>query len=241
MALSDEKKGDKALSDIHVWHVQLDRPIGEAERLVAYLDPSERVRAARYRDPLLGRRFVIGRASLRRVLGQWLGRNPNDIRFTYCAAGKPELADADAADLYFNVTHSGPVALIALSPGRPVGIDVERVRPDFAGDEIAARFFSAREQEMLLTLPAAERIAAFFRCWTRKEAFIKLLGAGLAFPLDEFDVSLLPDLPARLLGLHGDAEAAKRFSMREIAAPPGYFAAVVVEGPISDVREFWDL
>src|SRR5436190_2114622 len=82
----------------------------------------------------------------------------------------------------------------------------EDERPDFAGEEIAARFFSLPEQAMLRAFAPAERVAAFFRCWTRKEAFIKLLGAGLSFPLDEFDVSLAPDA-AELLALHGDPAA----------------------------------
>lgn len=224
------------MSDIRLWHVALDRPPADADRLAELLAEDELARAHRYRDPQLGRRFIVGRASLRRVLGQCLDRDPKEIRFTYRAAGKPELADLDAHRLHFNVTHSHAVAILAVSEGRPIGIDVERVRPDFAGEEIAARFFSAREQAMLRELPANERVTAFFRCWTRKEAFIKLLGAGLSFPLDEFDVSLAPDAPAELLALRGDPTAPNRYSLCEIAAPPGHFAAFAVAGPIGGMR-----
>src|SRR5262245_34273422 len=201
------ERGEPALSDILLWHVVLDRSPAEAEQLAALLAADELERTNRFRDPLLGRRFVTGRASLRRVLGRCLGRDPKEISFTYRAAGKPEMVDVGSHGLHFNLTHSHAVAIIAVSPGRPVGVDIERVRPDFACAEIAARFFSRREQAMLCDLPADERAVAFFRCWTRKEAFIKLLGAGLSFPLDEFDVSLAPGIPAEILALRGDAAA----------------------------------
>ena len=220
--------------DIHLWHVPLDRPPAEVEALAAILSADELARAARFRDPRWGRRFVVGRAALRQVLGRWLDRAPPAVHFAYRAAGKPELADPHPPGAYFNVTHSQGLAIIAVGRERPLGVDLERVRPEFAVDAIAARFFSAREQEALRGLPSAERPAAFFRCWTRKEAFIKALGAGLSFPLDEFDVSLTPG-SAALLALRGDAAAAARWSLRELAAPPGHVAALAVEGPIGRV------
>jgi 4'-phosphopantetheinyl transferase len=223
------------VSDIQLWHVSLDRTPDEIACLVPLLAPDELARAGRFRDPRLGHRFVAGRASLRQVLGQCLDRDPKDIHFTYHAAGKPELVDVGSHGLHFNLTHSGALAIIAVIRGRPIGVDLERMRTDFASEAIAARFFSPREQAMLSELLQDERAAAFFRCWTRKEAFIKLLGAGLSFPLDEFDVSLAPGAPAELLSVYGDPAAAKRWSLREIAAPPGYFAALAVEGPIDRV------
>ena len=203
------------MGDIQLWHVSLDRPPTEADHL----------------------------ATLRAVLGRQLCRDPKEIDFTYGAAGKPELIDLVSHGLHFNLTHSHGVAIIAVCPGRPVGVDVERIRPEFAGEEIAARFFSPREQTMLRDLPADQRVEAFFRCWTRKEAFIKLLGAGLSFPLDEFDVSLAPGAPAELLALRGDNAAKTHWSLREIAAPPGHVATVAVEGTLNHiiVEELWDL
>ncbi len=226
------RRGELALSEIQLWHIALDRPPHEAASWSELLGADEIARADRFRDAVLGQRFIIGRSSLRRILGRCLDRDPKEIRFTYRGAGKPELADVDVHGLHFNVTHSQNVAIIAVCRGQPLGVDVERVRPEFAAQEIAARFFSPREQAILCEMPATERVTAFFRCWTRKEAFIKLLGAGLSFPLDEFDVSLAPGAPAELLALRGDTVAAKRWSMREIAAPVGYLAALAVEGPI---------
>ena len=223
------------MGDIQLWHVSLDRPPEEAERLAAVLAPDERSRANRFRDAALGRRFVVGRATLRQLLGRQLSRDPKEIGFTYGAAGKPELIDLSSHGLHFNLTHSQGVAIIAVSPGRPIGVDVERIRPDFAGEEIAARFFSPREQAMLSALPADQRIESFFRCWTRKEAFIKLLGAGLSFPLDKFDVSLAPGAPAELLALRGESGAKTRWSLREIDAPPEHVAAVAVEGTLNQI------
>jgi 4'-phosphopantetheinyl transferase len=111
-----------------------------------------------------------------------------------------------------------------------VGIDIERIRSDLEVGEIADRFFSRREVAMLQTLPTEEQRQAFFRCWTRKEAYIKARGEGLSLPLDEFDVSLAPGEPAAILGTRPDSSEASRWSLQELAPAPGYVAALAVEG-----------
>jgi 4'-phosphopantetheinyl transferase len=222
-------------SDIHLWHLRLDRSSEETAELARVLSADELERARRFRDPRWRSRFIVGRATLRQVLARRLKRRPEQVRITYLAAGKPALDERDDCGLYFNVTHSQGSGLIALCTGQPVGIDIERVRPEFAVDAIARRFFSPREQADLLALDEAERALGFFRCWTRKEAFIKATGAGLSFPLDEFDVSLAPGVPAELLAVRGDVEAARRWSLREIPAPAGHVAALAVPGPIDQM------
>ncbi|HLW65990.1 MAG TPA: 4'-phosphopantetheinyl transferase superfamily protein, partial [Gemmataceae bacterium] len=119
--------------------------------------------------------------------------------------------------------------------GRAIGVDIEQIRPDFATDEIAKRFFSEREWQALRALPTVERTAAFFRCWTRKEAFIKAIGEGLSFPLDAFAVSLAPGEPAVLRWLRDQPDAVQRWSFRDITALPGFLAALAVEGEMSRV------
>src|SRR5262249_41616868 len=160
---------------------------------------------------------------LRMTLADCLCCQPAGLRFGYGSHGKPFLPDID---LRFNLSHSGGWAALAVARGHEVGIDIEQIRADRATDDLAQRFFSPREWAALRALPEAERCAAFFRCWTRKEAFIKLIGEGLSFPLDEFDVTLRPDEPPALLSVRGDARAATRWTMHEFASPPGFAAAL---------------
>jgi 4'-phosphopantetheinyl transferase len=122
------------------------------------------------------------------------------------------------------------LALYALTRGRALGVDVEYVRDDLAGQEIAERFFSRQEVRALSALPADARTRAFFNCWTRKEAYIKARGEGLSLPLDQFDVSLTPGEPAALLGTRPDPQEAARWLLRELAPARGYVAALAVEG-----------
>jgi 4'-phosphopantetheinyl transferase len=154
---------------------------------------------------------------------------PEAVRFRYGPRGKPML-DAEDGLLRFNLSHSGDLALVAVSLGRDIGVDVERVRPDRDLERIATRFFSAAEVAALLALPRAERAGAFYRCWTRKEAYIKALGDGLAIPLDSFDVAFAPGATAALLASRLDSAEARRWSMAALEPGPGYAGAMVVEG-----------
>jgi 4'-phosphopantetheinyl transferase len=131
----------------------------------------------------------------------------------------------------FNLSHAGRIALCAIALDRDVGVDLERARPlpDLA--RIARRFFSPSEADRLLRLPQVQREAAFFTCWTRKEAYVKALGRGMAVPLDGFAVSFDPGAPARLVWTTVDARGPACWSLRDLSAGPGYAAAVMVEGP----------
>jgi 4'-phosphopantetheinyl transferase len=111
---------------------------------------------------------------------------------------------------------------------RRTGIDVEQIRPLAEMCEIARRHFSGRETTQLFSLPRQSQEEAFFRCWTRKEAYLKALGCGLSLALDSFDVSLLPDAAPALLAARDEADAA-RWRMAELRPAAGYVGAVVVE------------
>jgi 4'-phosphopantetheinyl transferase len=178
---------------------------------------------------------MAGRGALRHILAGYLGCAPAEIGFSYTAYGKPFLRNEEKHGLRFNLSHSEDQALLAVTRGRVVGVDIEQIRPDFATEEIAKRFFSEREWKELRGLPAAERTTAFFRCWTRKEAFIKAVGEGLSFPLDAFAVSLAPGEPAALRWLRTDKDGARRWRLEDIAAPAGFLAALAVEGEVSRV------
>ena len=181
------------------------------------------------------RRSACARGILRDILGRYLDSEPRELQFRYGPHGKPALCGAVGAPVAFNVSHSHDLALFAFSGGRDLGVDIEAIRPMPDGEDIASRFFSAREVACLRSLPAAIRNAAFFTCWTRKEAYLKALGDGLARPLDGFDVTFGPGEAARLT-VAGDAGESARWSVAPLPAPAGYAAAVVAEGRVDHVR-----
>lgn len=231
-------------ADLHLWLIDLDLSSAEIDRSRLVLSSDEIERAGRFHFARDVRRFIAAHAGLRSVLSRYVARAPEALAFQSTAHGKPFLtpgAPYAIPDLAFNLSHSGELALAAVARGRCVGVDIEQIRPDFASAAIAEHFFSPAEVSALRSLPPEEQTHAFFRCWTRKEAFVKARGEGLSLPLDSFDVAFLPGAPAALLRV-GDEDALGRWHMHAVALPPHipYEAAVTVEGPIGQVAT-WQL
>lgn len=226
--MASRKSEEPGKDEIHLWHARLDQPVTQVQQLAQTLSPDETARAARFHFEQDRRRFIVARGWLRTILGQYLNTAPTDIQFCYGPHGKPGLAgQSPSAHLQFNLAHSDEIVLYGLAQNHAIGVDIERLRPVPDLDQIAARFFSTSEKSTLLTLPPEERQRAFFNGWTRKEAYLKALGDGLARPLDRFDVSLAPGEPARLLGTADDPEEAARWFMYALTPLAGYAGAVV--------------
>jgi 4'-phosphopantetheinyl transferase len=172
-----------------VWAVPLDEGYSVINKLEANLSAAERQRAAGFRIEEPRKRFVVSRAALRILLGRYLGRRSGDVTLESNPSGKPRLAAGQrAVDLQFNVAHSGDLALIGITVGCEVGVDIERVRSIRHAEHIARRFFHPIETEAILAAPHAERDAIFMRCWTGKEAVLKTLGSGITGSLASFKV-----------------------------------------------------
>lgn len=216
--------------EVHVWRGLLDQPQPRLELLFLTLTPDEKERAARFYFSKDRDHFIAARGLLRSILGDYLSLEPGRLRFFYNRYGKPRLSEDAGRGLRFNLSHSHGLALLAIARRRELGVDVERIRPEVAGEEIAERFFSPREVAMLRSLPADLQPEAFFNCWTRKEAYIKARGKGLSLPLDEFDVSLAPGEPAAILEDRSRPPQLSSWSMVELAPQGEYKAALVVEG-----------
>lgn len=217
--------------EVHVWRAWLECPAEQRALLADSLSTAERDRAGRFHSEADRDRFVVARGGLRAILGHYLGVAAAEIHLSYGPHGKPHLAQsAHGLDLRFNLAHSHNLALYAFTAGCDLGVDLEAIRPLADADDIAARFFSARERAAYLALPAAERLEAFYRGWVRKEAYLKALGDGLARPLAGFSVSLGPGEPARLLEVEGDPAETERWSLAALDPAPGYAAALAVEG-----------
>jgi 4'-phosphopantetheinyl transferase len=216
--------------DVHVWSAYLDLPDPEVDRIKGVLSSPERLRATRFYFQRDRRRFVVGRALLRTILGSYLNLAPERLRFAYGPRGKPMVVGCGDGTLRFNLSHSQGFALIAVAWRGETGVDIECIRPLLDLEEMAERCFSPRENASFRTLPASQRPEAFFTCWTRKEAYLKARGDGLAQPLDAFDVSFLPGEQASLLGVRDDRDAASRWSLWGLTPATGMVAAVAVEG-----------
>ena len=226
--------------EVHVWRVDLEQPEHLVQRFRDTLEDDEIHRADRFHFEKDRRAFAVSRGFLRHVLGRYLEMKPEALRFSYGPYGKPALdGQHKTGPLRFNMSHSRAVALVAVTEAREIGVDVEYIRADFASDDIARRFFSPSEVEAFNALPNDQQVAGFFRCWTRKEAYIKAIGRGLSQPLDGFDVTLAPDLPPALLRADGDD--ASRWSLSDIDAGEEYAAALVIEGQISNIRCWQEL
>ena len=216
---------------VHVWCAHLDRGKSSIETFWSTLSDDERTRAQRFHFERDRERYIVRRGLLRAILSRYLDSKPHQLRFRYGAHGKPVLAEGSAKDcIRFNLSHSNGCALLAMTRGRELGIDLERLRPGFANEEIAERFFSPAEVSVLRSLPEEDQEQGFFNCWTRKEAYIKAKGDGLSMPLDKFEVSLAPGDPVALLATRPNKKEASRWSLRELAPWPGYAAALCVQG-----------
>jgi 4'-phosphopantetheinyl transferase len=217
--------------EIHVWKVDLNPSPARVEQLGRLLAPDEWERANRFRFDRHRRQYVVGRGALRTLLGAYVGVPPQGVRFTYGPRGKPFLAPDQAGDLHFNLSNSDEMALVGFVRGLEIGVDLEFMKPMTDLEQIAERFFSVPEREVLRNLPAAQKPEGFFNCWTRKEAYLKAVGEGLAVPLDSFDVTLAPGEPARMLAVEGDAERATRWSYYHLRPAQDYIGAVAFEDP----------
>jgi len=226
-------------NEVHVWRARLDVPWSWTFDEALSLD--DRTRADRFKFESDRRHFCVGRASLRLILSRYLQTKPGRLQLATGEFGKPYFADQKlSAGLRFNLSHSNQLALIAIVRDREVGVDLEYMRSDFVTDDVANHFFSPAEVEQFREVPAESKTQSFFNCWTRKEAYIKARGEGLYCPLDQFDVSVAPGMPAMLLGSRVDAADALRWSFSDIAAGDRYAGTVAVDGACSRLV-LWDL
>lgn len=225
--------------EVHVWRGWQDVPEAALPTLLAVLSADEVQRARRFVTAQLTARFTAARGMMRHVLSGYVDRAPHALAFSYREHGKPYLGEWP--ELYFNLSHSHGFMVLAVSRRRDLGVDVEAIRPEVPHESIARRFFSPREVDMLFALPPQQQAHGFFNCWTRKEAYLKALGWGLSIPLDRFDVTLTPGVPAQLLEDRGNADL-HRWTLCNLEAAPGYAGALAVDGAGWTLRGFeWTL
>jgi 4'-phosphopantetheinyl transferase len=222
--------------EVDVWFVDLADTSWQHGRWLNVLSDEESARAKLFKFSKHRARFRAAHAALRAIIAAYLTREPASIRFVTNAHGKPRLDDRGTA-LEFNLSHCDALAAVVVSNEAPVGVDVEDVRdlPDL--EDVARHFFAPSEAVSILSLPVDARAKAFFRCWTRKEAFVKGCGQGLSIPIHSFDVS-----PARSgpISLSQPCEGRlARWTLIDVASPTETACAVAIQGGPRHVRCSW--
>ncbi|MDN3658648.1 4'-phosphopantetheinyl transferase superfamily protein [Ferruginibacter paludis] len=224
------------LNEVHVWRVDLDITPLSKNRLLGLLSTDERERAGRFRFERDQKRFIAARGMLRQILGYYLGIPPQELRFKYTSHGKPFLVTNAGYDtLQFNLSHSDAVALLAITPDRDIGIDIERIRCDVAVGQIANSFFSSNEIISLERIDDDQRSGVFFQYWTRKEAILKAVGEGVLARMQQFDVSLISERVLLPHVLAGDKRESSDWHVQDLCPGRGYVAAIAVEGSDCDL------
>ncbi len=212
--------------ELHLWRARCDEGLEALQHYQELLSTDERQRAGRFAIERARRDFIVSRGMLRELLATYLNVRPADIVLRNGIHGKPHIAMDDAeSTVRFNVSHSKGFAVYAFSLRAEVGVDVEQIRAEFPGREIAERFFSEQEVAALGKLPPERSSGAFFTCWTRKEAYVKARGGGLQIPLRSFSVGLEGNEEQQLVDEQG-----KEWSIYPFEPGTGFAAAAAVEG-----------
>ena len=216
------------VATVDVWRVPLNQGWDEEGRLWDCLHPDERARASRFHFRRDRDRFVASRGSLRHILARYLGQPPERVRLGYTSAGKPIIRDHP--DLHFNLSHSADLALLGVSHGGPLGVDIEEIHSDALVDSTSGLVLSYPENDELRQLSGQSRCERFARFWTRKEAYIKADGRGMQLQLDRIDVATSPDRVRIREQGSNRWMSCPRWTLRPIPVDPGYAAAVAAEG-----------
>jgi 4'-phosphopantetheinyl transferase len=202
-----------------VWISRLSQAQASLPFLEPLLDSREQERAARFHFPDDRARFIVGRGLLRKCLGSYLQRDPAGIELTYTDLKRPVLAGSD--DIDFSISHTHDLVALAVTSGARVGVDLEFIQPNLDLSELALRIFSPEDLRLFQAVPNDEKHVAFYRAWTRKEAYLKARGEGIAGGLQEVSVSFAP---GNVGSIHDSRKScgAGNWRLQALPVPEGY-------------------
>jgi len=216
-------------NEVQLWHFKVDEFSKEVDSYAKLLSQKETASADSYKFAKDRTVYILARSLLRILSGRYLHEIPENIKFDYGEYGKPDYHFQTS--LKFNISHSGNMIVMAFTRNFDIGVDIEKIKDDFDVIDIAQHFFSPDEIQTLEALPEKERVHGFYRCWTRKESFIKAKGSGLSFPLTSFSVSLDADR-AELLRTDWDAAEKEEWRLFSFEPAYGYLGALSVWGDV---------
>ncbi|MEQ8822963.1 MAG: 4'-phosphopantetheinyl transferase superfamily protein [Filomicrobium sp.] len=219
---------------VEIWLYSLAAKQTEISSLAKVLSEDERARAKKFAHADHGKRFIVGRARMRQILSGAIDLPPEHLQFSVTSTGKPFLSNETPQHPHFNLSHTADTAALAICNTAEVGVDIEAIRP--LRDGFARRFFTKQEADEIDSLPEEQRLDALVRCWTRKEAYLKATGAGIAHGLASFQVSVKPDEPAKVLAIDGGRHTADAWDLHDFSPAPEIAGAAAVRAP--DGAEF---
>jgi 4'-phosphopantetheinyl transferase len=224
------------IDHVDIWTVSLSVDPEQYERLSQSLSSDEQARADRFKFERDRRRYVVGRVALRNILASYTGCRAEEICFAYGPNGKPMLADSTAAgSLEFNASGSEELAVCAVTVGKSVGVDIEFCRP-IADNDFLDQCLTTAERKALCALEPELKLAAFYRLWTLKEAFLKATGQGLSRPMSSVEFALTPDNSIRLVADHQSPDGRECWAFVEFVPDPQHVGALVMSGENREVH-----
>lgn len=222
--------------EIHIWSSAAAKDKHRLKEFSNFLSKDEVVRANKFRFEKDRSVYITAKYLLRNLLGNYLNLDPKELIFDYNEYDKPVYLNS--ADLNFNVSHSGNRIIIGFAKNLEIGADIEKIKADFDVLELAKNFFSKEEIKALTAMDENERFRAFYRCWTRKEAFIKAVGEGLSYPLDSFSVTMEDDLRAQFVKIDGIQESKMDWFLHSFVPEEGYISAFAINGTAQNIEFF---
>ncbi len=222
---------------IDIWCISLDLIATDLEKYRACLHEEEMKRAVKLKIPEKQNQFVVTRFVLKTIISRILYKEPKQIRIVHTEQGKPYIKEQyQGEDIHFNLSHSETQAIIALTLAQEIGVDIEKIETNKDYTGLSQRFFSAQEQAELNAISEADLARCFYTCWTRKEAFVKAMGDGLRYGLNNFDVSVEPESELSQINLHKKLENNLSWFNISVDCEPGYSAALAVSDSAVSLR-----
>lgn len=220
-------------NEVHVWCISMDVFTHDhIARMRAWLSDEERKRADNLHHANHRKCFVISHGMTRRIVGHYTNTQPQKLEFSCYSHGKPRLCQQrKSCNVEFNLSHSGQLALLAVSCDHPLGLDIEQINPAVNISDITGRFFTQEECAFIMSLPTTEQTTVFYKLWTCKEALIKGIGTGLTLALDSFTVSFDKDQPV----IRSNESEYDNWSLRCLKPASGYAASIAVHRKIQNI------
>jgi 4'-phosphopantetheinyl transferase len=230
---------DLDLKHVHIWAAALTDFHDQVTKLWVWLSSVEQARAERFRFVEDRNRFVIRRGLARLILSRYLNQPPVAIEYQFGEHGKPEVRKTGAGTpLFLNTSHSAEIAICAVASACPIGVDVERTREIPEIEQIGRHFFLAGETQKMMAQPLDSRMDAFYACWTRKEAFLKATGEGIAESLAKVEVTLTPEEKPEVVSVSGDQRAREQWQLQPFVPAHGYVGCVVYKNAVLELKKW---
>ncbi len=222
---------------VDIWMTSTDPGEGQVQAFRQSLTQAELARAQKFKPVSSYREYTVTRGLLRQSLSRVPGLDMAGVDFDYGEHGKPCLGTGVPGEtIAFNVSHSHGLALVALTLGGRLGVDLEKIRTKVEWRSLAQQYFSGAEARALDGYPGETGLNAFFTCWTRKEAYVKALGGGISYGLKGFDVSIDPDETHAALTIRSKEEDADRWLIKKLPVPATHVAALALDRPACNFR-----